>query len=173
MKTPVLTLDPKRSWIAFGLFLWTVVVLGVGAIIGLALAEKGIPFSLESGNERFRAYVRSHITVTPPRQTLWLRDMRTGHESLLMRLEGKDESCDELLWSDDSTRLGVLLTGSRFIVFEPESRRRIFDQDLVGPTDYPGNRCVKNLRFLSSDGVEFELCHRWKAGTIARREVYF
>ena len=32
----------KRLWQAFGLFVWTVVVLGVGAIIGLALAEKGI-----------------------------------------------------------------------------------------------------------------------------------
>jgi len=150
------------------------VVLGLGTIIGLALAEKGIPHSLESADGRYRASVRSHISVDPPQQTLWLRDMRDGSEIELGRLSGQAERVQSVHWSADSRRVAFLLDGTRLLVFEAASGRKIFDRILAGPEPYPGNRCVRNLSFQADgNGVSFDLCHRWKAGVIERVTLEF
>lgn len=164
----------KWLWIVFGLFLWTVVVFGAAVIVGLALAEKGIPHSLESADGRYRAYVKSHITVSPPKLSLWLRDMRDGRERQLAGFAGEHERIEEILWSDDDTRLGCLTKDSRLLVFEVDSGRKFFDENLDRSDRYPGNRCVRNLRFLATgEGVRFDLCFRWKAGLIQASEVRF
>ncbi len=164
----------KRLWLAFGFFLWTVIVFGVAVIVGLALAEKGISHSLESAEGRYRAYVKSHITVSPPKQSLWLRDMRDGREQQLAGFSGEKERIEQILWSDDDRRLGCLTKGSHLLVFEVSDGRTIFDENLDDSDHYPGNRCVRNLRFLpGGEGVSYELCFRWKAGTIDLREARF
>ena len=117
----------RRLWIAFGLFLWTVVVLGLGAIVGLALAEKGIPISLESEDGRWRATVRSRVTLNPPRQDLLLTDLRDGAETRLAELSGEEERCVAVVWSVDSRRLAFLLDGTRLLVFDAEGAVKRFD----------------------------------------------
>ena len=164
----------KRLWIAFGFFLWTFLVFGFSVIVGLALAEKGISHSMESANGRYRAYVKSHITVSPPRQSLWLRDMRDGRERQLAGFSGEEDRVQEILWSAAADRLGCLTQASRLLVFAVEDGEKIFDENLDRSDRYPGNRCVKNLSFLpGGEGVRYDLYFRWKAGMISTAEALF
>lgn len=174
MTFPEISRGAKRQWIAFAVFLAMVLSLGLGMMLGIALAEKGILQSLQSADGRWEALVRSGVTFDPPEQSLWLRRVASGEETLLARLRQGRDRCDTVIWSEDGSRVAFLINGTRLLVFAPGGAEAVYEGELLDASRQAEGICVRGVEFLpAADGVRFGLCKRGRAGREGRAEVLF
>jgi hypothetical protein len=164
----------KKLWIAFALFLWTVIVTGLGTMLGLALSEKGVVVALESPDGNFRAEVRSAVTIDPPRHTLVLTDLRSDESVQLESLRTGLDWCETVVWSPGSDRVVFLIRDSRAAVYSVPERRPIFAGELIDPLEQADDKCVRGLTFTpDGNGLRYGISFGSRAGLLATRETLF
>lgn len=166
-------LDPatRRILKVFGFFLWTIAVFGLGEIIGLGLAQKRIECRYESHDGRWLALVRSHFTLTPPEQSLWIRDLRTAAETRFADLDREDGACSGIVWSADSDRVGFLVEGAELMLYDPGDPASLERLALLSPGERRDGLVARDLVLLPERrSVRYDVCRAHRAGVLETRE---
>jgi hypothetical protein len=88
-----------------------------------------------SPNGDLIAEVRSHWTLDPPAQSLWIT--KGGKAERLARLGEDSEWCNEIVWSPDSSKVAFVISGKRLDVYDPQSLSLIRRAPLMEADDYP------------------------------------
>ncbi len=143
---------------------------GLGLLVGLLVlllgcdrASLGLPreaFSAASPDGEFRAVVRNHPSIDPPRQSLWL-ESRDRALSRVRRLSEDQDWCDLAVWSPDSRRVVFLVQGIQAVVVDARSRRELLVTDLAPRRGYPPDKTVRDLGFApAGDALSFRVCRR-------------
>jgi hypothetical protein len=167
-------LDPatRRILKVFGFFLWTIAIFGLGEIIGLGLAQKRIECRYESHDGRWLALVRSHFTLTPPRQSFWIRDLRTAEETRLADLHREDGACNGIVWSPESDRVGFLVEGAVLMLYDPADPSSLRRLELLAPGERGEGLAARGLVFLPArSSVRYDVCRIDRAGVLETREL--
>lgn len=118
-----------------------------------------VPFSETSPDGRAVAFVRNHMTIDPPAQSIWLRE--GTKTTKLRRLADDMDWCNVIRWSADGSTVVFLIQDARLLVVDRTSARIVGDTWLMKSDGYPTTRIAANLR-VSPDGrsVEFGDCAR-------------
>ena len=142
----------------------TVVLL---VVIGLACskAQLGLPrtpHSQESPNGSFIAFVRNHISVDPPSQSIWVGEVGGPPERVEKLFEDMDW-CSTIVWSADSSTVAFVIRRGRLRVVDAASGKTVFNDWVVEwRGEYPPHNRIDDLT-LSNDGktARFRACHRY------------
>jgi len=169
-------LDPatRRILKVFGFFLWTIAVFGLGEIIGLGLAQKRVECRYESHDGRWLALVRSHFTLTPPRQSFWIRDLRTAEEARFADLGREDGACNGIVWSPESDRVGFLVDGAALMICDPADPASLRRLELLDADERGEGLVARGLVFLPARrSVRFDVSRADRAGVVETRELAY
>lgn len=135
-----------------------------GLLAGCSKRQLGLPrVALEqaSPDGSVVAYVRNHMEIDPPSQSLWIRSA-AGRKKVL-RLGADSDWCNTIVWSGDGSRVGFLVQDARLVVADAATAEIVWQGWLVGeePRSYPTREQVFELA-LSDDGLQasFERCPR-------------
>ena len=104
--------------------------------------------SAVSPNGRLTAYVRNHVSIDPPNQSLWLKGL--DGRSIQLRTLGEDSQwCKQIVWSADSGTVAFLVEdlGGATLVVVNAIKGQVTDSNRL-----QGQR-IGNLS-LSADGSE-------------------
>lgn len=106
------------------------------------------------------AYVRNHVSIDPPNQSLWLRDLATGKRTKLKQL-GEDMNWSNLVtWSVAGEAVAFLIDDAWVAVYD-RTGAEVALGDLVPRDGYPTLTAVRDLRFAADARfLEFTACHR-------------
>lgn len=147
--------------LAHGLLLsWSMVLLCV--LCGCRARNLGLPrvaLSESSPDGEAVAFVRNHMSIDPPAQSIWLLE---GTKYIKLRRLAEDiDWCNVIRWSADGSTVVFLIQDARLLVVDRASARIVGDTWLTEDDDYPTRRMAANLR-VSPDGrnVEFGDCAR-------------
>jgi len=141
------------------------------ALLALALAfvactkqQIGLPrvaLATPSPDGRAIAFVKNHLSLDPPSQSIWLTC--EGHDSVRVeRLAENSAWCSTICWSADSTRVGFLIAETRLKVVDIISGATVFNAWIVEDTGtFPSTFVARDLR-MSEDGesATFRPCRR-------------
>lgn len=129
------------------------------ALLFLTSCER-VRLQVPSPDGQLMAEVRSHWTIDPPLQSLWLRHDGAAAERLA-ELAADSEWCDQVIWTQDTARVAFLINGVRLDVYDVEGMDLVRRVPLVAVDGYPGSKEVRALRF-APDGraVQFRECRR-------------
>ena len=135
----------------------------VGSMAACDSATLGLPreaLSVQSPDGAFRAVVRNHPSLDPPRQSLWLYD-RQGSPRLVRTLAEDQDWCRTVAWAGDSRRVAFLVQDIQAIVVDATTGEVLVAADLAPRRDYPPDRMATDVR-LSRDGkiLSFRVCTR-------------
>lgn len=106
------------------------------------------------------AEVRSHWSLDPPSQSLWLAPSPAERPRRIARLGGDTDWCDEIAWSPDGSRVAFLIRGAFLDVYNAADGRRLVRHNLVELDGYPGSREARHVKLLAGGVFEFEDCRR-------------
>lgn len=96
-------------------------------------------------------------------QTLWLGNTREDATEVAS-LQGR-ERAEAIAWSQDGYRMGFLVNGYEFRVFDAEPRRQVAQVNLVEPDGVPSSRIARGITFSSNGtAVTFDDCPRTTSG---------
>lgn len=109
------------------------------------------------------AEVRSACAIDPPAQSLWLV-VPGSVARRIYRLGEDSEWAEQLVWSSDSKRVALLVSGCRAYVFNAPTGTLEATVQLTPIDGAPTSRQVRSLRF-SDDGdrLQFRSCRRGAA----------
>lgn len=124
------------------------------------------------------AYVRNHVSIDPPNQSLWVRDLATGERTKLRQL-GEDSNWSNFVtWSSDGEAVVFLINDAWVAVYD-QTGGEVALGNLVRNFHVPTRSAVRDLRF-AADGrsLEFTACHRrtgrdCRQHTVRIRELSF
>lgn len=128
---------------------------------GCTRGNFGLPqvaLAVDSPDGGYRATVRNHISLDPPRQSLWLEQVGGG-KIWLRNLAEDQDGCDQAIWTSDGRHVAFVVQGLEVLLYS------VPDGDLVQRTELaphtPGSPSLRafDLR-LSEDGsvLTFRLC---------------
>ena len=110
---------------------------------------------------RHLAWVKNHLSIDPPAQSLWIRDLGSEEARRVLMLGEDVDWCDTIVWSQDGERVVFLVQDARAVVYDPAIGEITFDAWLVPRDGYPTTRCVRDLGFGASDEtLVFRECRR-------------
>ncbi len=92
----------QRVLLISGLTVWTIVALGLGYLVGVAMPEQKIAEASTSPDGRFGAFVKEHFSIDPPNQSLWIKENRSGKATRIAKLPEDVDSIRDIRWSSDS-----------------------------------------------------------------------
>jgi hypothetical protein len=96
-------------------------------------------------------------------QTLWLGETREN-ATQVGSLGGR-ERCEAIVWSADGYRMGFLVNGYEFRVFNSEPRQLVAQLNLVEPDGIPSSRIARGITFSPNGAaVTFDDCPRLTSG---------
>lgn len=115
-----------------------------------------------SPNGMHRAWVKNHLSLDPPAQSLWIRDLGTNEASRVLLLSEDQDWCNTIVWAEDSTAVLFLVQDARAVVYDPQRGRILADEWLVAHDGgYPSNKCARAVAFgTGSRTLVFRECHR-------------
>lgn len=150
-------MNGRRLLIALSVLAWTVLVANVAFRQG----RRQIVFRVLSPGGLHAAEVRSHWSVDPPAQSLWLAPAAARPPRRVAVLGEDTDWCDEIVWSPDGSRVAFLIRGVRIEVYDAETARLTARVPLVEADGYPGSREARALKLLAGGtGVEYRECVR-------------
>lgn len=140
---------------------WTLLVGLLALTGGCSRSNFGLPqvaLAVDSPDGGYRATVRNHISLDPPRQSLWLEQVGGGRR-WLRNLAEDQEGCDQAIWTPDGRHVAFVVQGLEVLLYS------VPDGDLVQRTELaPRTLGTPSLRAfdlrLSEDGsvLTFRLC---------------
>jgi hypothetical protein len=142
----------------------TAVVLAIVAFAGgWLMASRRIVHVLRSPDGNTVAYVMDVPCFDGPCQSLWIR--AGGSSTRLQKLGEDSESCDQIVWTPDSSRVAFIVNGYQMRVFDAKTGSNIGAVSLIEPDGYPTSRVVRGVTFSSNGAaVTFDDCPRNHSG---------
>jgi hypothetical protein len=96
-------------------------------------------------------------------QSLWIGRSRDDGEKVATLREA--EYCDEIAWSPDASRVGFLVNGHQFRLYNPASLAPAGQLSLVAPEGTPTARIARGVTFSENGrAVTFDDCPRTHSG---------
>lgn len=143
-------------------------------VAGLGCRQLGIlPVTLEqaSPDGRYVAQVRNHLSIDPPRQSLWLVDKDGEGPTRLRSLSEDQDWCNQIAWSADGATVAFLVQDAWVAVYDAETGEQRAREWLVPQDGYPTVSDARELQ-LSSDGrlATYRACQRTTAECSELRE---
>lgn len=134
---------------------------------GCSPRQLGLPrvaLAVASPDGGTTAWVRNHVELDPPSQSLWLRSA-DGDEIQLRRLAPDQDWCDTIVWSADGSRVAFLVQQGRLLVADVTGRVVVERWLVPSPRGSPPRERVEELA-LSPDGsrASFRRCSRTGSG---------
>jgi hypothetical protein len=136
----------------------------VGYIAGYrAAATHEVMFAKASEAQRV-AFVRASRCGSETCQTLWIGHARED-ASEVAALQAGAERCEEVAMAKDGFRMGFLINGYEFRVFDGETRKEIKRVNLLEPDGTPSSRIARGITFSTNGAaVTFDDCPRDRSG---------
>jgi hypothetical protein len=136
------------------------------SITCLACSEENLgiprtPLAQESPDGHFVAFVRNHLSIDPPNQSIWVGKVG-GPMTRVEKLFEDMDWCSTIAWSADSSTVAFVIRRGRLRVVDAASGNSMFNDWVVEwHGEYPTNNNIEDLT-LSSDGkaARFRVCHR-------------
>lgn len=123
-------------------------------VTGCSQQQFGLPRIAVEGvspDGAYRAWVKNHLSIDPPAQSLWIRDVATEETKRILLLVEDQDWCNTIVWSADNGKVVFLVQDARAVVYDPVAGAIVNDTWLVPKDGYPTTRCVRDLEFDSSD----------------------
>ena len=141
----------------------TLLIAFLALAAGCSRSQLGLPqvaLAVDSPDGGYRAVVRNHPSIDPPRQSLWLERVSGGRQGLRDLAEDQDW-CDQAVWTADGRRVAFVVQGIELLVFSVPDGELVQRSDLQPDGPYPPSLRVAGLRF-TADGsaLDFRLCPR-------------
>jgi hypothetical protein len=96
------------------------------------------------------AQVRDHMSIDPPRQTLWISDSGPASLKRVFKLGEDTHGCSRIVWRPDGRRVGFLINDVELHLYDLQGT--LTDSlPLVEVGGYPGTREARDLAW--QDGV--------------------
>jgi hypothetical protein len=157
---------------------WALIVLVIAAAAVAAYLEgrragavHEVLFAVPSGAARV-AFVREAPCgkSTPPAtarergcQTLWLGNTR--EDAREVGSLAPDEVVEDIAWASDGYRMGFLINGYQFRIFDYDSGTQVGQVNLLEPSGVPSERIARGITFSQNGAaVTFDDCPRYKSG---------
>ena len=119
--------------------------------------------SAAPANARRIAFVRQAPCRTSVCQTLWMGTTREDATEVTALAAG--QRCEEIAWAADGYRLGFVINGYQFRVFDAETRTQVRQVNLLEPEGTPSSRIARGITFSSNGAaVTFDDCPRSHSG---------
>jgi hypothetical protein len=97
-------------------------------------------------------------------ETIWLGTTKETAVQVASLAPGTDH-CDEIAWAHDGFRVGFVVNGYQFRIFDPETRKQVGQVDLIEPDSTPPSRIVRGVTFSQNGAaVTFDDCPRGHSG---------
>jgi hypothetical protein len=108
--------------------------------------------------------VRKQPCATGWCETLWIGKSRTD-VTRVAELHAGAEHCDEIAWAADGFRVGFVINGYQFRIFDGISRKPVGQLNLIEPDATPSSRIVRGVTFSQNGAaVTFDECPRTGSG---------
>jgi hypothetical protein len=115
------------------------------------------------GNTRV-AVVRARNCDAGRCETLWVGPTR-DNASLVSTLAGASERVDEIVWTPDGKRVGVLVNGYQLRLYDGETLAPAGQFSLITPDGTPSSRIARGVTFSENGrAVTFDDCPRTHSG---------
>jgi len=110
------------------------------------------------------ALVKKQPCATGWCETLWIGNTRSDVVKVAELTPGS-EHCDEIAWASDGYRVGFVINGYQFRIFDGMSRTAINQVNLIDPDGTPTSRIVRGVTFSQNGAaVTFDECPRGRSG---------
>jgi hypothetical protein len=97
-------------------------------------------------------------------QTLWVGNSRADAVQV-GSLSTDTERCDEIAWAKDGLRVGFVINGYQFRIFDGYTRKPVRDVNLIEPDGNPTSKLVRGVTFSQNGAaVTFDECPRGRSG---------
>ena len=97
-------------------------------------------------------------------ETLWLGKTRADVVKVA-ELPAGAEHCDEIAWAADGFRVGFVINGYQFRIFDGINRKPVAQVNLIEPDATPSSRIVRGVTFSQNGAaVTFDECPRTGSG---------
>jgi hypothetical protein len=108
------------------------------------------------------AFARDRLCETGPCETLYVGPSVDAATALEGLADGT-ETCDEIAWTNDGTRVAFLINGRQLRIYEAEARKPAGKVNLYG--DAGADRLARGITFSDNGAaVTFDDCPRERAG---------
>jgi len=108
--------------------------------------------------------VRKQPCATGWCETLWIGKSRTD-VTRVAELPAGAEHCDEIAWAADGFRVGFVINGYQFRIFDGISRKPVGQVNLIEPDATPTSRIARGVTFSQNGAaVTFDECPRTGSG---------
>jgi hypothetical protein len=110
------------------------------------------------------ALVKKQPCATGWCETLWIGNSRSDVVKVAELTPGS-EHCDEIAWAADGYRVGFVINGYQFRIFDGMTRTAINQVNLIDPDGTPTSRIVRGVTFSQNGAaVTFDDCPRGRSG---------
>ena len=97
-------------------------------------------------------------------ETIWLGPTKEAAVQVASLAPGT-EHCDEIAWAHDGFRVGFVVNGYQFRIFDPETRKQVGQVNLIEPDTTPSSRIARGVTFSQNGAaVTFDDCPRGHSG---------
>jgi len=153
------------SWGAIGvLTLVTIVALTAGYLAGYRAAATHDVMFVKATEAQRVAFVREARCGAVNCQTLWIGRARED-ATQVGELKPGVERCEEVAMAKDGYRMGFVINGYQFRIFDGESRKLVNQVNLLEPDRTPTSRIARGVTFSTNGAaVTFDDCPRDHSG---------
>jgi hypothetical protein len=143
--------------------------LAVGAVAGAyvagmrAGAVQDLMTAAPSGAQRV-AFVKKEPCDRGWCETLWIGDSRESAVRVASLVSGS-EHCEEIAWANDGYRVGFVINGYQFRIFDGQTGKPVGQVNLIDPDGTPTSHFVRGVTFSQNgSAVTFDDCPRGRSG---------
>jgi hypothetical protein len=160
----------NRGGIAVALAIFAFVVGAAAFTAGWMLGARQVVLTKNSPNGTAVAYIAEARCSRGRCQSLWVGP--TLNSAKRVQALTPDEKADEIVWTPDAGRVGFLVNGYQFRVFDASTGQNLGAAALIDPDGFPSSRVVRGVTFSANGvAVTFDDCPRdhsgCKAGLVA------
>jgi hypothetical protein len=140
------------------------VAAGIGYVAGYRAGAIHDVLSVKAAEAQRVAFVRAVPCGDKSCQTLWIGRARED-AAQVGELKPGSERCEEIAIAKDGFRIGFVINGYQFRIFDGETRKPINQVNLLEPDGTPTSRIARGVTFSTNGAaVTFDDCPRDRSG---------
>jgi hypothetical protein len=154
----------SRTTVIVALAAIAIASLVAGYLAGYRAAAIHEVMFAKAGEAQRVAFVRESQCGAETCQTLWIGRAREDAIQVAALTPGS-ERCEEVAMAKDGFRMGFLVNGYQFRVFDGETRKEVNRVNLLEPDRTPSSRIARGITFSTNGAaVTFDDCPRDRSG---------
>ena len=155
---------PSRAAMTMALAVIVTLAITVGYVGGYRAGATHDVMSARAANAQRVAFVREARCGAASCQTLWIGNARED-ATQVGELKPGTERCEEVAMAKDGFRMGFVINGYQFRIFDGETRTQVGQVNLLEPDTTPTSRIARGVTFSTNGAaVTFDDCPRDHSG---------